>query len=63
VSEWTATWTPDNRFPVVKGGNFTSPDARVDRRMTPADPKAEGVDPSKVEDFIGFRTISKTPPK
>jgi formylglycine-generating enzyme required for sulfatase activity/CheY-like chemotaxis protein len=63
VSEWTATWTPDNRFPIVKGGNFSTPDVRLDRRLSPKDPKEEGIDPGKVEDFIGFRTISKTPPK
>ena len=56
VSEWTATWTPDNRFPIVKGGNFMSADVRLDRRVADRDP-------AKGEDFIGFRTISKTPPK
>jgi formylglycine-generating enzyme required for sulfatase activity len=30
LSEWTATWTPDNRFPIVKGGSFMTPDARLD---------------------------------
>ena len=55
VSEWTATWTPDNRFPIIKGGNFMSADVRLDKRSADHEP-------SKPEEHIGFRTISKTPP-
>jgi formylglycine-generating enzyme required for sulfatase activity/DNA-binding NarL/FixJ family response regulator len=54
VSEWVATWTPDNRFPVLKGGNFTSADVRLDKRYVDRDA-------SKPEEFIGFRTVSNKP--
>jgi formylglycine-generating enzyme required for sulfatase activity/tRNA A-37 threonylcarbamoyl transferase component Bud32 len=61
VSEWVDTWEtlPDGRVvPVLKGGNFTSPEGemRLDRRVTERDP-------SRGEEFIGFRTISRTPPQ
>ncbi len=55
VSEWVASWSPEKR-PIVKGGNFMSADVRLDRRVTDRDP-------NKGEEYIGFRTISKTPPK
>jgi len=54
VSEWVATWTPDNRFPVLKGGNFTSADVRLDKRYVDRDA-------SKPEEFIGFRTVRNKP--
>ena len=56
VAEWTNTWTPDNRFPIIKGGSFESADVRLDKRLTDHDP-------NKGEEFIGFRTISRTAPK
>ena len=55
VSEWIGAWSPEQR-PIVKGGNFMSADVRLDRRVTDRDP-------NKGEEYIGFRTISKTPPK
>lgn len=55
VAEWTATWTADNRFPVIKGGSFNS-------QPQPISYKNESHDPSKPEDWLGFRTISRTPP-
>ena len=55
VSEWTNTWTPDNRFPIIKGGSYESADVRLDKRMADHDP-------NKGEESIGFRTISRTPP-
>jgi formylglycine-generating enzyme required for sulfatase activity/CheY-like chemotaxis protein len=55
VAEWTSTWTADNRFPIIKGGSFASP-------PQPILAKIENHDPSKVEDWLGFRTISRTPP-
>jgi formylglycine-generating enzyme required for sulfatase activity len=55
VAEWSATWTADNRFPVIKGGSFIS-------KPTPVSYKNENHDPSKGEDWLGFRTISRTPP-
>lgn len=55
VAEWTSTWSADNRFPIIKGGSFISkPAAIVD--------KNESHDPSKTDDWLGFRTISRTPP-
>ena len=56
VSEWVASWTPDKRYPIAKGGNYLSGDVRLDRRMIDRDP-------NKGEEFIGFRTISKTRPR
>jgi formylglycine-generating enzyme required for sulfatase activity/CheY-like chemotaxis protein len=55
VAEWTATWTADNRFPVIKGGSFVS-------KPTAISYKNENHDPGKGEDWLGFRTISRTPP-
>ena len=55
VSEWTATWTADNRFPIVKGGNFMSADVRLDKRV-------EDRDPSKGAEQIGFRTATTNKP-
>lgn len=51
VSEWVNTWTPDNRFPVVKGGNYLSADVRLDKRSTE-------YEASRAEEHIGFRTVS-----
>ncbi len=55
VSEWTTTWTPDNRFPIVKGGNFMSADVRLDKRV-------EDQDGSKGAEQIGFRTVTTNKP-
>lgn len=55
VSEWTSTATKDNKFYIIKGGNFSKPP------MTVADRIADH-DPSKGEEWIGFRTISRNPP-
>ena len=55
VSEWTNTWSPDNRFPVIKGGSFVTADVRLDKRIADHDP-------NKGEEFIGFRTISRKSP-
>jgi CheY-like chemotaxis protein len=55
VAEWTATWTPDNRFPIIKGGNFMSADVRLDRRT-------DNLNAESVSEAIGFRTISRTAP-
>jgi formylglycine-generating enzyme required for sulfatase activity/CheY-like chemotaxis protein len=56
VSEWTNTWTTDNRFPIIKGGSFVTPDVNIDRRI-------DNHEPGKGEEFIGFRTISRTSPQ
>lgn len=55
VSEWTNTWTPDNRFPIVKGGNYMSADVRLDKRV-------EDQDGSKGAEHIGFRTVTSSKP-
>ncbi len=54
VAEWTGTWTPDKQLRVVKGGSFAQGDPNLSSKMTQ--------DPSKPEEFIGFRTISRTNP-
>ncbi|MDB6174251.1 MAG: Serine/threonine protein kinase [Chthoniobacteraceae bacterium] len=54
VSEWVA-WPKKATAPVYKGGNYTSADVRLDKRV--ADHPA-----NKGEEFIGFRTITRTPP-
>jgi formylglycine-generating enzyme required for sulfatase activity/CheY-like chemotaxis protein len=56
VAEWTATWTADNRFPIIKGGSFITKDPK------PISYRNDNHDPGKVEDWLGFRTISRTPP-
>lgn len=56
VAEWTATWTPDNRFPIIKGGSFITKDPK------PISYRNDSHDPGKTEDWLGFRTISRTPP-
>ncbi|MEO8353344.1 MAG: SUMF1/EgtB/PvdO family nonheme iron enzyme [Chthoniobacteraceae bacterium] len=55
VAEWTATWTPDKKLLVVKGGSFAQGDPNLSSKMTQ--------DPSTPEEYIGFRTISRTNPK
>jgi len=61
VSEWTATYAPSPELggemvPVIRGGNWFSPDPSVTRRIL-----------SKMDlqqaDTLGFRTASDTPPK
>jgi hypothetical protein len=54
VREWTSTWDPAKRKPVVKGGSFLSKDVRLDQRLE--------MDPSNVSEAVGFRTVSHTPP-
>ncbi|HEV7405329.1 MAG TPA: SUMF1/EgtB/PvdO family nonheme iron enzyme [Chthoniobacteraceae bacterium] len=52
VSEWVGDWV--DRHPVIKGGNFTialqPSSARIVNRL-----------PEDAQEFIGFRTISRTP--
>jgi len=55
VSEWTSSWTKDNRFPIIKGGNFERPPMNNGDAIT--DHEA-----SKGEEWIGFRTISRNAP-
>ncbi len=55
VSEWTSTPTKDNKFYIIKGGNFANP-------ATPITSSIADHDPNKGEEWIGFRTISRNPP-
>lgn len=52
VSEWTGTW--EKQKVVLKGGSFASKEVNLDKRAV--------MDPSKVDESIGFRTVSHTPP-
>jgi formylglycine-generating enzyme required for sulfatase activity len=56
VAEWTASWTADNKFPIIKGGSFTSNDGRLDQRF-------EKAKPDLAQENLGFRTISRKPPQ
>ncbi|MEQ1859026.1 MAG: SUMF1/EgtB/PvdO family nonheme iron enzyme [Chthoniobacteraceae bacterium] len=55
VAEWTGSWTKDNKFPILKGGDFSHP-------PTPIDKSISDHDANKGEEWIGFRTISRTKP-
>ncbi len=52
VSEWTGTW--EKTKVILKGGSFASKEVNLDKRAV--------MDPSKVDESIGFRTVSHTPP-
>ncbi len=54
VREWTGTWDPVKRKPIVKGGSFMSSDVTLTQRAD--------IDPSALSEAIGFRTVSHTPP-
>jgi formylglycine-generating enzyme required for sulfatase activity len=61
VSEWTATMAPSEdgmggEVPVIRGGNWSNPEHHVTRRRAI-------LDPLQVQDALGFRTVSDTPPK
>ena len=51
VSEWTASWSEGNKFPIIKGGNFSLP-------LMPLGDRIDNHAASPGEEFIGFRTIS-----
>lgn len=55
VSEWTGSWTPERR-PIIKGGSYRDSDVPLDKQVVDRDP-------SKGEEFIGFRTIKRNPTK
>lgn len=55
VAEWTNTWTKDNKFPIIKGGSFFHPPTTIDKRISDHSP-------DKGEEWLGFRTISRTAP-
>ncbi|HSI12501.1 MAG TPA: SUMF1/EgtB/PvdO family nonheme iron enzyme [Chthoniobacter sp.] len=52
VSEWTNTW--EKQKVILKGGSFASKEVNLDKRAV--------MDPSKVDESIGFRTVSHTLP-
>lgn len=55
VSEWTNTQTKEGNF-VIKGGNFSLP-------LTAMSARIDNLPPATAKEYIGFRTISRTPPK
>jgi formylglycine-generating enzyme required for sulfatase activity/CheY-like chemotaxis protein len=55
MSEWTADRTPDNRFPIIKGGNYAKPLKSLADRMADKDANTTA-------EWIGFRTISRSAP-
>jgi formylglycine-generating enzyme required for sulfatase activity len=61
VSEWTATFAAHQEgmggeVPVIRGGNWGNPEHHVTRRLAI-------LDPLQLQDTLGFRTVSDTPPK
>lgn len=56
VAEWTATWTKDNKYPIIKGGSYMSKDVQLDKR-------SDTVPPNTAQENIGFRTVSHSSPK
>ncbi len=54
VAEWVA-WPDKAKFPTLKGGSFATADCRLDKNVTDREP-------GKAEEWIGFRTVSHTPP-
>ncbi|EDY21950.1 serine/threonine protein kinase [Chthoniobacter flavus Ellin428] len=54
VSEWTGSWDAAKRRAIVKGGSFAAKEVNLDKRAE--------IDPNKVDETIGFRTVSHTPP-
>ncbi|MEA3187104.1 MAG: gamma-glutamyl hercynylcysteine S-oxide synthase [Chthoniobacter sp.] len=55
VSEWTDTWLQD-KYVVIRGGNFHSPEWKTTKRVTQAYP-------GTFSEYLGFRTVSDSPPK
>ena len=52
MSEWTASWSEGNKFPIIKGGNFSLP-------LMPLGDRIDNHPASPGEEYIGFRTISR----
>jgi formylglycine-generating enzyme required for sulfatase activity/CheY-like chemotaxis protein len=55
VSEWTGSWDSSGKFPVIRGGNYHSPDCKVTRSFAKFDPEG-------TSEYLGFRTVSDQPP-
>lgn len=58
VSEWTGTWVDSSagKVPVIRGGNYHSPENKITKRNSEFDPEA-------TNEYLGFRTASDTGPK
>ncbi|RYD40825.1 MAG: hypothetical protein EOP83_34755, partial [Verrucomicrobiaceae bacterium] len=54
VSEWTATWSPEQK-PVIKGGNFSAPAQPLSGKITDREAKDR-------QESIGFRTVNRKLP-
>ena len=62
VAEWTDSWEPSGKFPIIRGGSYLStdkdgkPDVRATKRLFELYPEER-------YDYLGFRTATSTPPK
>jgi len=56
MAEWTNTWDPETKCPVVRGGSFHTPEATLLNR-------ANKVDANTCIEYLGFRCVSDMPPK
>jgi len=54
VREWTGTWEPVKKRPIIKGGSFMSSDVTL--------PQRTDVEPSAISEALGFRTVTHSPP-
>ncbi len=54
VAEWTGTWDPISKLPVVRGGSYHSPDCMLTRRIF--------LSPDSASEYVGFRTVSDSGP-
>ena len=57
VAEWTSTWDPVKKNPIVRGGSFHKPEATVTTRVDAVSSFTNDCE------FLGFRCASDTPPK
>ena len=55
VSEWTSSLDFEKKCPVIRGGNFATDDHKVTRRIAL-------LAPDGASEYVGFRTVSDTPP-
>ena len=60
VAEWTASWDPTGKFPVIRGGSYHSvddtgrPDVMITQRLTE-------LFPDDRSGYLGFRTAASEP--
>ncbi|MEI7958066.1 MAG: SUMF1/EgtB/PvdO family nonheme iron enzyme [Verrucomicrobiota bacterium] len=62
VAEWTSTWDPQTKGPIIRGGSFHKAEANLTFRTGIKEVKPP-VDANNVFEFVGFRCVSDTPPK